>query len=273
MNQALRPNVEFDEENTKKRRDEARSKVGDVIVKIRAGDTLVDSDTTPSPLITEKIKAYKAELQKRGTTSTLKTSSVEFIFCLLLMTMGALFLVISKTQKNRRPRTIAIFCTLLLLNLALERTLVEMGNAGVLRLEHAHDANPRVRRPDYARPDYPSAAVRLLHGLHHGVDGGGSNDGDGRRRHYILCDISGVGARRNLLLRGGFDPPAGDFGGRHLRAVHRGDFVRHRQLRGAFDFDCLEAVALGGRLRRVDRGLWRSRFCRSWKESSTGTRT
>lgn len=157
MNQALRPNVEFDEENTKKRRDEARSKVGDVIVKIRAGDTLVDSDTTPSPLITEKIKAYKAELQKRGTTSTLKTSSVEFIFCLLLMTMGALFLVISKTQKNKRPRTIAIFCTLLLLNLALERALVEMGNA-----EYFDSNTPMMQILAYVAPIMLGPIIQVL---------------------------------------------------------------------------------------------------------------
>ena len=125
MNQALRPNVEFDEENTKKRRDEARNKVGDVIVKVRVGDPIVDSNTQPSPLSNERFKAYKAELQKQGTTPF---SSIEFFFCTLLMTMGAMFLVISKTQKNKRPRTIAIFCTLLLLNLALVRTLIEIGS-------------------------------------------------------------------------------------------------------------------------------------------------
>ncbi len=128
VNQSLHPNVIFDEQQTKLRRDEARRMIKDVIVKVRAGDTLVDSDTSPSPVISERLKAYKAELEKRGTAFSFTSGSVEFIFCLLIVTTGALFIVISKTQKNKQPRTIAIFCTLLLINLVLERTLVEMSN-------------------------------------------------------------------------------------------------------------------------------------------------
>ena len=52
VKETLVPNTEFDEEKTKALRDEAREKVKDVVVKIRRGETLVDSETAPSPIVT-----------------------------------------------------------------------------------------------------------------------------------------------------------------------------------------------------------------------------
>ena len=129
LNQTLRLNVEFDEQQTKKLRDEARARVKDVIVKVREGDTLADSNTAQSPLVAEKIKAYTQELKKRGAPMPFSKGSVEFMFCLLLVMTGTFFILISKTRRNKYPRTIAIFCTLLILNLGIERAIVEMGNS------------------------------------------------------------------------------------------------------------------------------------------------
>lgn len=126
--ETLIPNTEFDEEKTKILRDEARAKVKDVVVKIRRGETLVDSETTPSPIVSEKIKAYKLELEKRNQPYAFTSSTIEYIFSLLVVISGTFFIVISRQQKNRQPRTIAIFCTLLIINLVLERILIELSS-------------------------------------------------------------------------------------------------------------------------------------------------
>ena len=45
------------------------------------------------------------------------------------MSAAALFFVISKTQKNKKPRTVLIFSALLILNLAMERFIIHLSNA------------------------------------------------------------------------------------------------------------------------------------------------
>ena len=125
--ESIVPNTEFDEEKTKSLRDQAREKVKDVVVKIRRGETLVDSETTTnSPIVSEKIKAYKTELERRKQPNAFTSNTVEYIFCLLVVLSGTFFIIISRQQKNRQPRTILIFCTLLILNLVLERILIDL---------------------------------------------------------------------------------------------------------------------------------------------------
>jgi membrane-associated HD superfamily phosphohydrolase len=122
------PNTEFDEEKTKALRDQAREKVKDVVVKIRRGETLVDSETAPSPIVSEKIKAYKIELENRNQSYGFTSSTIEYLFSLLVVISGTFFIAISRQQKNRQPRTIAIFCTLLIINLILERGFIEFSS-------------------------------------------------------------------------------------------------------------------------------------------------
>lgn len=128
VKETLVPNTEFDEEKTKALRDEAREKVKDVVVKIRRGETLVDSETAPSPIVSEKIKAYKVELEKRNQSYGFTSSTIEYLFSLLVVISGTFFIAISRQQKNRQPRTIAIFCTLLIINLILERGFIEFSS-------------------------------------------------------------------------------------------------------------------------------------------------
>lgn len=131
LNQDLLPNIEFDAEKTKQRRDEAKAQVQPVVVKVRAGETLVDSASSTSPIAMERYKAYKRELAQRGDGEAYAHSSryIEFIACLLLVMSATLFITISKTQKNRQPRTVLIFSTLLILNLAAERFIIHLSNA------------------------------------------------------------------------------------------------------------------------------------------------
>ncbi len=123
-NQALVPNIEFDEQKTQIKREEARNKVRPVTIRIREGEILIDSETLPSPLVSEKLKAYRNECSKRNESFSSSTKSVDAIFCLLIVMSGALFIAVSRAPKNKHPKTIAIFCALLIVNLVLERTLI-----------------------------------------------------------------------------------------------------------------------------------------------------
>ncbi len=124
INQTLVPNIEYDEAKTQLKREEARKNVRPVVIRIREGEILLDSETLPSPLVSEKLKAYRLESAKRNESFSTSTKLVDAIFCALIVMSGALFIAVSRAPKNKYPKTIAIFCMLLIANLVLERTLV-----------------------------------------------------------------------------------------------------------------------------------------------------
>ncbi len=129
--QEVRPNIAFDEQKTKIMRERARETIPPVVVKVREGETLLDASSTPTPIMQEKLRAYKNELAKRRELGRYTNAFryIDYIVSLLLVSAAALFFVISKTQKNKRPRTVLIFSALLILNLAMERFIIHLSNA------------------------------------------------------------------------------------------------------------------------------------------------
>ena len=129
--QEVRPNIAFDEQKTKTLRERARNTIPPVVVKVREGETLLDASSTPTPIMQEKLRAYKNELAKRRELGKYTNAFryIDYIVSLLLVSAAALFFVISKTQKNKRPRTVLIFSALLILNLAMERFIIHLSNA------------------------------------------------------------------------------------------------------------------------------------------------
>lgn len=129
--QEVRPNIAFDEQKTKTLREKARETIPPVLVKVREGETLLDASSTPTPIMQEKLRAYKNELAKRRELGRYTNAFryIDYIVSLLLVSTAALFFTISKTQKNKRPRTVLIFSALLILNLAMERFIIHLSNA------------------------------------------------------------------------------------------------------------------------------------------------
>ncbi len=127
INQNLTPNVEFDKEETDLRRQKAMEKVSPVVVKVMAGEPLTTTNAKITPIIQEKLKAYRSELAKSGEMRT-RIGVEEFLESLILVATAALFIVISKTQRNKKPKTVLVFSTLLTFNLALERLILEISN-------------------------------------------------------------------------------------------------------------------------------------------------
>ena len=128
FNQIIKPNVEYDAEATKQKRDEARAKVKPVVVKIREGETLADNVSIHTPLGKERLEAYRKEMLNRNTNFNNAPNFVNFIVCILLILLAVLFITISKSQSNKKAKTIYIFCFLLLLNLVAQRIIIEFAN-------------------------------------------------------------------------------------------------------------------------------------------------
>ena len=92
--QCITPNIEFDAEKTKQLRDAARAEVQPVSVRIREGETLADSESLNAPLTKEKLRAYKAEILKRGEGDINNIPLyINFLVCLLLTSLIALALL------------------------------------------------------------------------------------------------------------------------------------------------------------------------------------
>lgn len=130
LNQEIHPNISYNAEETQKRRAEASAKVEPVKVKIRSGEDIVDPESMSALIQQERMRAYqKALSQERGEDRISKTNTVqELMISFLLVISATLFLSVSRLARNKHPKTIAIFCILLLLNLGLARVIVHLTN-------------------------------------------------------------------------------------------------------------------------------------------------
>jgi len=135
FNQEIKPNLEFDDATTAQKRKEAAEKVSPVIVKVRQGETLLDQDSAVTELAQEKCNAFRKEMSQQFSSDKKSMSTaIEDFFCSFFLVVGAsLFIIVSKTRTNKRPKTISILVTLLFINLALERFLVQVCNAEIFK--------------------------------------------------------------------------------------------------------------------------------------------
>ncbi len=131
--QCINPNIIFDEEKTKQIKDAARADVKPVEVKVRVGETLADSASINTAIAKERINAYRTEIERRGEGDfTNAPKIINFIVCFLLMLLAALFIIVSRSQVNKRQRTIYVFCTLLILNLLIQRSIITFTNTELI---------------------------------------------------------------------------------------------------------------------------------------------
>lgn len=129
FNSDLRPNIVFNEGETKKKRELARAAVKPVMVMVTEGETIVEPAKKPSPLDIERLIAYKKEYEK-NTSFTSHSSEIvrKLTISFLLMFSAALFIIVSKSSQTRKPKNVALFSLLLLLNLLLERLVIHIAN-------------------------------------------------------------------------------------------------------------------------------------------------
>lgn len=130
FNQCIMPNIVFDVEKTKEIRNTAKAEIEPERISIRQGEILADNSTINTPLAQEKIKAYKEEISRRGDGDMNNIPKIiNYLICILLMLLAALFITISKSTQNKRFKTIIIFCSLLIINLLIQRLVIDYSNS------------------------------------------------------------------------------------------------------------------------------------------------
>ena len=130
FNSELRPNIVYNEAQTQKYRDEARAKVKPVMVLVTEGETIMEPGRKLTPLETERLNAYIKESEKNQNLNSPVSNAIrEVSICLLLMFAASLFFIISKNHRNHRKRSIALFATLLIFNMLLERGVIQLSDS------------------------------------------------------------------------------------------------------------------------------------------------
>ncbi|MBO6102991.1 MAG: HDIG domain-containing protein, partial [Opitutales bacterium] len=136
FNSEIRPNIIYNEAETQKKRAEARDAVKPIIASVMEGETIYDPTRKITPLDQERLNAYTQE-SKRGMSQKNKISEAvaNLTICFLMMLAAALFIAVSKSSRNRKPSNIMLFSLLLLLNLALERAVINFADFGQVQIE------------------------------------------------------------------------------------------------------------------------------------------
>lgn len=125
FNSDLRPNIVFNEAETKKKRELARANVKPVMVLVTEGETIIEPSKKPSALDIERLIAYKKEYDKNAKLTSIGSEIVrQLTISFLLMFSAALFIIVSKSSQTRKPKNVALFSLLLILNLLLERFVI-----------------------------------------------------------------------------------------------------------------------------------------------------
>ena len=131
LNQLIEPNIEFDAKSTLERRNAARAKIPEVVVNVREGEIVFDSSEPETKLSIERNKAYRIALAEHEKSQGMSAAKkyTQFVVSFLLVLSATLFIMISRTPRNRQPKTIATFSILLVLNLVAERIVIGLTNS------------------------------------------------------------------------------------------------------------------------------------------------
>lgn len=130
MRSGLEPNLEFDPARTTERVNAAQAAIEPVRILVTAGDAIVDADTRVSPLQFEQLDAYRRALRE-SETQRFGFTSLFFEQALLsiLIVFGAfLFMKSSRQRVRNQPRLMMLSGGLILGNLLVIRTFIELGD-------------------------------------------------------------------------------------------------------------------------------------------------
>lgn len=130
----LRANLEYDSERTESEKDAAAESVDPVMVTVSEGETLIEPGAVITPDQIEAYSAYRIELAQRseygwGIDATLAERAV-LTFGLM---MGALiYIQVSLRTMHRSNRRLALAALVILVNLALVRIVLELGESRLI---------------------------------------------------------------------------------------------------------------------------------------------
>jgi len=134
----VRPNLEFDAEQTRTRRDEAAKNVEPVIVEVREGTTIIEPGIAVSPLAYEKLVQYRQEQSSRAANQFFLDPVFQQRTLLALMALLSAVLVaqLGFSRMLNDPRRLGTIALLILVNLAIFRFVLFLGNSELFDGDH-----------------------------------------------------------------------------------------------------------------------------------------
>lgn len=129
----LKPNLEFDAERTRLRIEQLEGSLEPVRIDVAQGQTLVEPGSRVTALQFEQLEAYRralreAQAKEFGFTAFFYEQALLGLFVVI---SAVLFLRSSRQQIRRKPRTLMLSGTILLMNLLLMRLVLEMGDSAL----------------------------------------------------------------------------------------------------------------------------------------------
>ncbi|MFI3290882.1 MAG: HDIG domain-containing protein [Opitutales bacterium] len=123
----LRPNIVYDEETTLNKKSEASAKVEPIEVYVREGEVLFEPSMEKTPLVRERLAAYRKERIARSTKDYEFLGSLsDFTISIFLISAATLFIIVSKNPKTKKKQTIFSMLSLFLINLTILRLVIDM---------------------------------------------------------------------------------------------------------------------------------------------------
>ncbi|MBC2600868.1 HD family phosphohydrolase [Puniceicoccus vermicola] len=134
----VQPNLEFDAEQTRTRRDEAAVKVNPVRVEIREGTTIIEPGVTVSALAYEKLVQYRQEQSTRAANRFFldPTFQQRTLLTLMVLLTSVLLLQLGFPRLANDPRRLGTVALLILVNLLIFRFSLYLGNSDLFRGDH-----------------------------------------------------------------------------------------------------------------------------------------
>jgi putative nucleotidyltransferase with HDIG domain len=134
LKQAIVPNIQFDSDLTSLKRQAAVATVKPVVEDVVKGEVLVDPSAPVTLDQRERLTAYNLELSKRSSTDLTSMTGLtqRFLFVALLLAAAVIFIKSGLGQLEHSPKLFALTGVLLLLNLAVLRIVLSLGDTSLL---------------------------------------------------------------------------------------------------------------------------------------------
>ena len=128
LRSALTPNLVFDVERTRERVEAAQQAIGEVVIEVDEGQTIIEPNSKVTALQYEQLEAYRRALhQSEAGDFGLNSLFFERAMLTLLLVLGAAFFLKSSRHRiQRNHRIFALSAAIVLANLALNRLVVEL---------------------------------------------------------------------------------------------------------------------------------------------------
>jgi putative nucleotidyltransferase with HDIG domain len=130
LRSGLSPNLQYDAARTAERVLRSQDAVEPVVIHVRQGATIIEPNSTVTPLQYERLESYRKELRMRQSGNFgLNERFFERILLAAFLVLGsAVFLRLIRSNVRSDHRVFALSGGLILLNLALVRGVVEIGD-------------------------------------------------------------------------------------------------------------------------------------------------